>query len=91
MVDDAIMANQNVREEESSTYREPFYNMVQAAQQPLYDSCSTTTTHSEVSAAVRLLSIKSDYNMPDNCFNEIVQLTKEMCPPNNRIPNNYGK
>jgi len=61
MVDDVIMANQNVREEESSTCREPFYNMVQAAQQPLCDGCST---HSELSAAVRLLSIKSDYNMP---------------------------
>ena len=34
MVDDAIIANQNVREERSSTCREPFYNMVQAAQQP---------------------------------------------------------
>jgi len=82
------MANQNVRDEESSTYQEPFYNMVQGAQQPLYDSCSI---HSELSAAVRLLSIKSDYNMPQNCFNKIVQLMKEMCPPNNRVPNNYGQ
>ena len=62
--------------------------MVQAAQQPLYDGCST---YSELSAVVRLLSIKSDYNMPQNYFNEIVQLMKEMCPPNNRVPNNYGK
>jgi len=30
IVDDAIMVNQNVREEELSTCREPFYNMVQA-------------------------------------------------------------
>ena len=49
MVDDAVIANQNVREEGSSTCREPFYNMVQAAQQPLYDGFST---HSELSAAV---------------------------------------
>jgi len=87
MVDDAIIANQNVREEGLSTCWEPFYNMVQAAQQSLYDGCST---HSELSAAVRLLSIKSNYNMPQNCFNEIVQLMKEMCPPNNSVPNNYG-
>jgi len=31
MVNNAIIANQNVREEEPSTCREPFYNMVQAA------------------------------------------------------------
>jgi len=54
--------------------------MVQAAQQPLYNGCST---HSEPSAAVRLLSIKSNYNMPQNYFNEIVQLMKKMCPLNN--------
>jgi len=86
MIGDAINANQNVRDEESSTCREPFYNIVQAAQQSLYDGCST---HSELSTAVRLLSIKSDYNMPQNCFNEIVQLMNEVCPPNNRVPNNY--
>ena len=60
MVGDAIMANQNLREDESSICPEPFYNMVHAAQQPLYDGCST---HSELSTVVRLLSIKSDYNM----------------------------
>ena len=60
MVDDAVIANQNVREEGSSTGREPFYNMVQDAEQPLYDGCST---HSELSTAMRLLSIKSDYNL----------------------------
>ena len=48
MVDNVIIANQNVREEGSSTCRELFYNVVQAAQQLLYDDCST---HSELSAA----------------------------------------
>jgi len=41
MVDDAIIAHQNVREEGSNTCRELFYDMIQAAQQPLYDGCST--------------------------------------------------
>ena len=38
---------------------------------------------------MRLLSVKSDYNIPQNCFNEVIQLMKEMCPPNNSMPNNY--
>ena len=54
MDDDTIIANQNVREEGSSTCREPFHNMIQAAQQSLYDGCST---HSELSAAVRVLTV----------------------------------
>jgi len=88
MIADVIMANQNLRKEESSTCCEPFYNMVQAVQQPLYDGCSV---HNELAAVVTLLSIKSNYNMPQNCFNEIVQLMKEMCSPNNRMLNNYGQ
>ena len=38
-----------------------------------------------------MLSIKSDYKMPQNYFNEIVHLMKEICPPNHRVPNNYGQ
>jgi len=63
MIGDAMLANENVMVQEGSSSQEPFYNMVQATQQPLYDGCST---HSELSAVVRLLSIKSDYNMPQN-------------------------
>ena len=88
MVDDAIIANQNVKEEGLSTCREPFHNMVQAIQQPLYDGYST---YSELSAAILLLSVKSHYNMPQNCFNQIIQLMKEMYPSNNHVSNNYGQ
>jgi len=87
MIDDAVLANQNVRVQEESSCQELFYDVVQAAQQFLYNSCSI---HSKLCAAVRLLSIKSDYNMPQNCFNEVVQLIKEMYPPNNRVSHNYG-
>ena len=66
MVGDAILANQNVRDVEPSTCEDPFYNMVQTAQQPLYDGCST---HNELSTIVQLLSIRSDYNMQQNYFN----------------------
>ena len=88
MIGDAMLANENVMVQEGSSSQKPFYNMVQAAQQPLYDGC---LTHSELSVAVWLLSIKSDYNMSQNYFNEVVQLMKKMCSPNNRVPQNYGQ
>jgi len=69
MSGDSVLKNQNVRVQEGSNCQEPFYNMVQATQQSLYDVYST---HNERSTAVRLLSIKSDYNMQQNCFNEVV-------------------
>ena len=64
----AILAKQNIRNEEASICLEPLYNMVQATQQSLYDGY---TTHNEV-YVVRLLSIEFDYNMSQNYFNKVV-------------------
>jgi len=40
--------------------------MLQAAQRPLWDGCNNQTELSNV------MSIKSDYNMPQNYFNEVM-------------------
>lgn len=39
-----------------------FYDMLSTAQAPLYPNCEL---ESELSTAVRMLSIKSDYNIPE--------------------------
>ena len=49
MVCEVTLANENVREEERSNCQEPFCNMVQVAQHPLYDGRSA---HIELSTAV---------------------------------------
>ena len=48
---------------------EAFHNMLELAQQALYEAC---TTHSELFAAMRLLSIKYEHNMSNQCFNDVV-------------------
>ena len=45
----------------------------------------------ELEAAVRLTSIKSDYNVSHNCFDEFAGLMKEACPDGNRLPSNFSK
>jgi len=50
---------------------EVFYNMLQSAQQALYEGC---TTHSELSAAMRLLSIKFEHNISNRYFNDVVHV-----------------
>ncbi|XP_038711782.1 uncharacterized protein LOC120005976 [Tripterygium wilfordii] len=57
--------------------------MLYAAQSPLWDGCES---HSELPAAVRLLSIKADYNMSQGCFDDVVHLMKETMPTDNRMP-----
>ena len=60
------MSNIAFRYEETSlvprriVHAKVFYNMLQSAQQPLYEGY---TIHSELSTIVRLLSIKFDHNM----------------------------
>ncbi|XP_038687458.1 uncharacterized protein LOC119986835 [Tripterygium wilfordii] len=63
-----------------------FFDMLSAAQAPLWDGCKS---HSELSAAMRLLSIKADYNMPQGCFDDVVHLMKETMPTDNRMPANF--
>src|SRR5436190_22392671 len=59
--------------------------MLHACQKQLWPG----STHSELSVAVRMLSIKSDYNMAQSCFDEVLQLMKETNPPDNCIPSNF--
>ena len=65
------IVNDALRSDESNVVQGPnvnaqsFYNLLQATQQPLYEVCSN---HSELSAAMRLLSIKSEHNMSNHCW-----------------------
>jgi len=62
--------------------------MLQATQGPLWDGCSNQT---ELSNTVRLMSIKSNHNMPQNCFNKVIQLMHESCSTDKRVPKNYSE
>ena len=64
-----------------------FYDLLNALQRPLWDDC---TNHSELSFALRLMSIKSEHNMSQSCFNEVVQLMKEACPSKNYVPDKFS-
>ena len=60
-----------------------FFELLNSAQQPLWPGCEN---HSELSTALRMLSLKCDYNMAHGCFDEMAQLMKEISHPENRIP-----
>ena len=66
---------------------EAFYTMLEYAQQPLHDGCNII----ELETSMRVLRIKSVHNMAQHCFNEVVGLMKDTCPPESRIPKNFHK
>jgi len=74
--------NESVNEPPNANIQ-AFFDMLLAADSPLWAGCSN---HSELSVAVRMLSIKADYNMPEECFNTLLQLMREIVPPDNRVP-----
>ena len=64
-----------------------FYDVLDAAQRPIWPSSRMT----ELEAAVRLMSIKFDYNVSHNSFNEFAGLMKEACMDGNSLPSNFSE
>ena len=65
-----------------------FYELLQAAEEPLYDGCET---HTPLSAISQLLNIKSEYNLSVNCFNRILEVVKELLPKDAKLPKDFYK
>ncbi|OIT07302.1 hypothetical protein A4A49_62955, partial [Nicotiana attenuata] len=63
-----------------------FFDMLNASEEPLFDRC---TNHSTLLAVCRLLNIKSEFNMSDNCYNKILLFRKELLPEDAKLPNDY--
>ena len=72
-------------EEPPNMDAQKFYDMLNAAQRPLWMGC---TSHTELSVALRMMSIKSDYNTSQGCFDETMKLLQETNPEGNLVPPN---
>jgi len=53
---------------------EAFYSMLHSAQQSSYEG---SHTHTELSVAMRLLSIKSEHNVSHHYFDDVLRLMQE--------------
>ena len=61
--------------------------MLSAAQGPLYPNYEV---ESKLSVAVRMLSIKFDYNITECGYNEIMQFMHQTMPIGNPMPTNFS-
>ncbi|XP_056843317.1 uncharacterized protein LOC130495813 [Raphanus sativus] len=74
-------------EEEPNAEAKKFYNILDAAKHPIYDGCKEGL--SQLSLAARLMSLKTDYNLPQNCMDSISQMMQEYLPQGNNSMNSY--
>ncbi|GAU21906.1 hypothetical protein TSUD_34030 [Trifolium subterraneum] len=88
MVFDAAGFNREHQNEEEPPNMEAakFFDMLNSAQQPLWPGCENTT---ELSAAIKMLSLKAKHNMSQACFDDVIKFMKEASHPENLIPSNF--
>ncbi|XP_010507019.1 PREDICTED: uncharacterized protein LOC104783577 [Camelina sativa] len=93
MVNDAYRENmqsmgQNVdRLDEPNAEAHKFFFMLDAAKQPLYGGCREG--HSALSSVSRLMTIKTDYNLAEECVDAITDFVKDLLPVDNHFPGTY--
>ena len=61
--------------------------MLDAGKQPLYEGCRDG--HSALSSATRLMGIKTDYNLAEDCVDAIADFVKGILPEDNVAPGSY--
>jgi len=93
MVNDAFRENVHSFDGDSDRVEEPnlearkFFDMLDAAKYPLYKGCKKG--HSPLSAATKLMGIKTDYNLSEDCVDAITDFVKDLSPEDNLAPGTY--
>ncbi len=77
--------NPGVTEESPDLMSMHLYDMLHAAEQELWHG----STHSQLSAISRMLSIKSKHNFSERCYDDIVGFIKEVLPEDNMMTVNF--
>ncbi|CAH9130990.1 unnamed protein product [Cuscuta epithymum] len=65
---------------------EEFYKLLEDASAPLYDGC---TSHTRLSVVAELLSVKSQYNMSDACYDKVASIVERIVPGDNHLPKSF--
>ncbi|KAL3845803.1 hypothetical protein ACJIZ3_003206 [Penstemon smallii] len=79
-IGDIVYANSPPNEE-----AQEFYKVLDSAQRPVFEGCNN---QSELSLALQLMSLKSDYNMAQSAFDRNCSIIKSLLPQENLVPNN---
>ena len=80
--------NQNV-EEPVRNHSKKFYDLLEGAQNPLYDGCRQG--QSQLSLAARVMQNKADHNMSERCVDSVYQMLTDFLPEGNQATDSHYK
>jgi len=63
-----------------------FFKILQDADEPLYQGC---TSHSRLSAMSQLLNCKSEFNMSEACYDRLMSIMKSFLPEGEKLEPNF--
>ncbi|XP_023638874.1 uncharacterized protein LOC111830621 [Capsella rubella] len=93
MVHDAYRENMNAYSKLENAVEEPnveakkFCDMLDSSKSKLYEGCKEG--HFPLFAATRMMNIKTDYNLPEDCVDAWADFIKEILPEDNISPASY--
>lgn len=76
----------DLMEESPNEEAQGFFELLKAAQSPLWDGCDR---YSVLSASLTSLNLKADYGFSEGCFNALMQFMGNALPNNNRMPKKF--
>ena len=68
-------------EEDPNPEVNAFFEMIEAAEKPLYDGCQSSL----LSVAARITNLKCEYNIPNRAIDGFASLIKDICPDDNKM------
>jgi len=74
-------------EEAPNREAQEFYDLLKAADEPLWDGCDKE--HTRLSCVAELLNLKSDLHLTKEGFNRIASAISKWLPKNNKLPKDY--
>ncbi|XP_057775147.1 uncharacterized protein LOC130994128 [Salvia miltiorrhiza] len=73
-------------EETPNPAAQHLYDMLKASDRELWPGCKT---HTQLSLVARLMSLKFENNMSERCFDQILELIKEVVPEDNLVTGDF--
>ena len=77
--------NNEYVEESPNVEAQRFYDMLAAANEPIYDGA----TESKLSIAIKLLAARTNWHTPEKCLDYFIKLLVDVAPKDNCIPKSY--
>jgi len=78
-------ADESHLEESPNDFTQRFYNLLVEANEPVFEG----VIESKLLVCIKLLSLKSNWNISNQALDNIAKLILDLTPPNNSLPKNY--